>query len=658
MVTSTTSPTGTNSPSPSSSSSSTSSPSPSRTSSTTTTTTTGTTSPSLPTTTSSSSSTTITTSPTLMALSFFHPGAVVSYRSRSQITSGAGSQCVYDINGRLMLSAANAPNFGAGTLDASGPQSLYTFIKHVFADVIPFICMCKVQSNCAAYFEARPSINDTGYVAPRPPRLWGDPHFVSVDGLPFTFNGKGEYTLLTIFGGNFTVQARQQPTSTSGPNATAFTSFAARDRTAGFNDTVEVRVRTSNTLGHALQVLVNGQQVDFSFGPTAVYPAFTITASVAQGNQTSSVQGTNTTSWTAAQSTTEYNYVVVFFPGVQAQLTVFTDATSGWLSQVLYLPASFRGMTSGLLGNFNGVSTDDLRCANGTIIPSTAAPETVFEFGQTWMVTNSSSIFAYDIGTSYATYNDRNYRPSFSVTFASPALQQQAATVCQNNSQCLLDVAASGSVSFSGSSLVMQTLSRNIQQALALPPAFSSIVYTQYISHNNATGERRISVTVTVMPQDTTHTAADILVNFTAGAINASRGNCTLRMHESLNASLRVADCVFGPSVMFPMSLPLVASYADVAASSQATVTALGTCASNEYVSRTFYDGNITCTTLTSCPAGESVAATPTSNRVCMSAMSAGSSSNAAVIAGAVVAGIVILAAIVVAAVVLSRKDR
>lgn len=39
----------------------------------------------------------------------------------------------------------------------------------------------------------------------------GDPHFITFDGTMFTFNGKGEYTLLESAAHGLTVQGRTEP---------------------------------------------------------------------------------------------------------------------------------------------------------------------------------------------------------------------------------------------------------------------------------------------------------------------------------------------------------------------------------------------------------------------------------------------------------------
>ena len=56
--------------------------------------------------------------------------------------------------------------------------------------------------------------------------FWGDPHITTLDGRVYTFNGWGEYTLLSIENGDtsFRLQGRTQPVVNS--SATQFSAFA------------------------------------------------------------------------------------------------------------------------------------------------------------------------------------------------------------------------------------------------------------------------------------------------------------------------------------------------------------------------------------------------------------------------------------------------
>ena len=62
--------------------------------------------------------------------------------------------------------------------------------------------------------------------------LYGDPHIRTLDGLQYTFNGLGEYTLLQTTDGNFTLQGRTvRALDANGTQtmATVYGAFAAKD---------------------------------------------------------------------------------------------------------------------------------------------------------------------------------------------------------------------------------------------------------------------------------------------------------------------------------------------------------------------------------------------------------------------------------------------
>lgn len=41
--------------------------------------------------------------------------------------------------------------------------------------------------------------------------VFGDPHFITFDGVSYSFNGFGEYTLVTSFAKGLTIQGRTEP---------------------------------------------------------------------------------------------------------------------------------------------------------------------------------------------------------------------------------------------------------------------------------------------------------------------------------------------------------------------------------------------------------------------------------------------------------------
>lgn len=70
-------------------------------------------------------------------------------------------------------------------------------------------------------------------------------------------------------------------------------------------------------------------------------------------------------------------------------LTVFSNGISltvsvsfGLLSFVITIPQPFRGNVSGLLGNFNGDSSDDLMYPNGTVLDVNSSDRFIHDLGQ------------------------------------------------------------------------------------------------------------------------------------------------------------------------------------------------------------------------------------------------------------------------------------
>lgn len=78
---------------------------------------------------------------------------------------------------------------------------------------------------------------------------WGDPHFTTIDGRTYTFNGLGEYVLLRINSINFEIQGRATKLVNES-NATFFTALAIG--TINTNDIVQA----SKIAGHALYITI------------------------------------------------------------------------------------------------------------------------------------------------------------------------------------------------------------------------------------------------------------------------------------------------------------------------------------------------------------------------------------------------------------------
>lgn len=77
---------------------------------------------------------------------------------------------------------------------------------------------------------------------------------------------------------------------------------------------------------------------------------------------------------------TESNAILsVFSNGLAVTVSA---SLHGMLNIVVNLPVEYNSLTQGLMGNFNGNSTDDFIFPNGTMLDNGASDSTIHEFGQ------------------------------------------------------------------------------------------------------------------------------------------------------------------------------------------------------------------------------------------------------------------------------------
>ena len=156
-----------------------------------------------------------------------------------------------------------------------------------------------------------------------PPLAWifGDPHLVTLDGYKYTFNGKGEFTLIQAQNGLFKMQGRMQ--QFNGVAATVLTAVAAKEQ---YSDTVMI----ANTR-RGIDAYINGERVDLSM---IKQQDFNNVSVIRDNNSTISVE---------------------FSSGAR----ISAREENGFLSTMaVVLPQSFS--TEGLLGVYNGDANDDL----------------------------------------------------------------------------------------------------------------------------------------------------------------------------------------------------------------------------------------------------------------------------------------------------------
>uniref|UniRef100_A0ABM0MQX4 Mucin-4-like n=1 Tax=Saccoglossus kowalevskii TaxID=10224 RepID=A0ABM0MQX4_SACKO len=306
-------------------------------------------------------------------------------------------------------------------------------------DLLPRYYCCSMSNDpafCEMYAEKRPAGKCEGYIPPSSGWMFGDPHLKTLDGVSYSFNGQGEYTLLEIEGNRFELQARTERARFNNGSetfATVFTGFAAQQ-----NDSSKVEIRLSkldsteaNQTQREIEIFINGKMLNISVLDEDFYSDDMVNVKLRLKEDSS-----DTT-----------RIVAIFSSG----LSFSVAKLSGILDIVVSTPTSFKGKTQGLLGTWNNNTNDDFTMRNGTVVVSSDGSITdrqQFECGQTWMVTNESSLFTYRVDESWELFNYPDFTPYFIDELIDEFEEKDkdflnmTRIACENNIDCVYDTLA------------------------------------------------------------------------------------------------------------------------------------------------------------------------------------------------------------------------
>lgn len=188
---------------------------------------------------------------------------------------------------------------------------------------------------------------------------------MTLDGYKYTFNGRGEFTLIETSNNSFTLQGRMVDIASQDDGAARATVFSAVVAREGDSDIVQFEV-----LASGIVAFVNGQKIDF----TIVEQEFTNVTVADLGNQILSA---------------------TFSSGAYLEV----QQENGILSSVVVsLPESYKDLkTQGLMGTYNGNTSDDLQPRSGIQpLPSTATLQDIHtQFGLTCELAMNTSFLHY-----------------------------------------------------------------------------------------------------------------------------------------------------------------------------------------------------------------------------------------------------------------------
>ncbi|CAF5015570.1 unnamed protein product, partial [Rotaria sp. Silwood1] len=390
------------------------------------------------------------------------PSAVECYVSITSNSHDAGAECCYDNNGTIITRGT-----GAGT-DNRYQQTKFP-VQHFFHDFLPYLQCCMMSTYmeaCDKYMYYRPPRRGSNTMGSNG-QMWGDPHFGTLDGTSYTFNGYGEYIYLAInndtspsdaFNASnqsyiFMSQIRTIPISFN--NVTVTKGFAARSNNIK-NQSVSITIsrREHLVLHRGNEILEFEDNID-----TLFFPEMTI----------SRLDGNNNShfflSWTI---------------GVTIEINVI-KMTSSSEQLVLNIAASVAGIFRGK--NIRTISNASLERIHN-------------DFGVTWAIDPSSSLFYYESDQSAKFFEEKNRK--FVPSFIDPIKEDNSSirTNCKINAisspsswnpaqrACYYDLYMTNDINFGQASLMTGNELLSIRMHQRNPPSFrSSLPLTMNLTH-------------------------------------------------------------------------------------------------------------------------------------------------------------------------------
>ncbi|XP_038073778.1 fibrillin-1-like [Patiria miniata] len=378
--------------------------------------------------------------------------AAVCYVRTFQFPNTPGPLCCYSTWTWSLLSGVR--NAIVASVFEYYPVSPLFYTSSLFnqwydKEVLTRYYCCSASTLCHLYDYYRPAMGCWRYEPPFWFWNWGDPHIKSLDGVVYTFNGLGEYTVALIEDDNgaqiFELQGRTQRATTveTGQltDATFYSGFAAEYPGEG---RVEVKLNKREN-ADGLITTVNGDVVT----PT--------TAGLLIGNVN-------------VKRDASTNKVVTMFPG-DIQFTVGVNNSIGDIT--VQIGQTYRGKTEGLLGVWDGDQSNDATRRDGAIQPATGDNGAMIEsdfyhFGETWRITEANSLFYYVGDETFALSNEHSFVPSFYedlVAAATPEKLAKAEELCGDNKMCKFDTLATDDESIGQSTVMLNEMNSASESA-------------------------------------------------------------------------------------------------------------------------------------------------------------------------------------------------
>ena len=252
-----------------------------------------------------------------------------------------------------------------------------------------------------------------------------DPHIVTLDGLSFDCQARGEFTMVKSLDSLFHIQGRFTKAAMSGVGATASVTSGIVIRET---DAPLIQVSYDSNVANSVQACSSAVKLYENGIAKPLPPASTTNVSISILNND--------------------EIVLMYSSGLEMHIYIrYSESFGCFFSQWTVLPENYRSneTLTGLLGNANGDPNDDWQTKLGATLPTPDSNFALFQGGYDycrteWCLRNvADSLFTYGNGESFATYFDCDAPYSSALEDAVATISPEIRTICGTSMECLID---------------------------------------------------------------------------------------------------------------------------------------------------------------------------------------------------------------------------
>nr|XP_046915265.1 protein mesh-like isoform X1 [Dermatophagoides farinae] len=393
-----------------------------------------------------------------------HLGAQHCVRTARPSIGGSGQQCCYDDYGELIRSA--------DTMYSGRPSRTFIYGKHPFKmqmqtptlsywqhDVMPFYYCCKWQpkeddsETCMMFNYFRTTQDCSSYQPPAIASVFGDPHIITFDRTNYTFNGRGEYSLVHANNPIHKLDIHGRFERLPGHvNATQLTAVSVRDNVSSI---VEFRIRPDGCRWFN-QIFIIADKEYLYYWDDNMRTIHTRGVSIYQPSGIRNMS----------------HLIAMFDSGAGVEVLV---NSAGTLTMHVYLPLTYVNSTQGLLGYYSNDPNDDFMLPNGWIFTNGQDKNIKRiheEFGikyrllETAQQNISQSLFFHDVLT-HSQYDDVKFLPQFDLDPKELEHLNDVDRICSNSLACQFDYLATGDSGFAENTKKEEAIAENMYLIIA-----------------------------------------------------------------------------------------------------------------------------------------------------------------------------------------------